>query len=177
MSLLGGKNKQRSYGSSTKANKTNNCFEHTVKEGDSWQSLAIQYNVSIEDILHVNRMYPTDNIFMKKILKIPVPSLASSSSANLSATTMSQRQQTEERILEQAMDDTAPHSAPMHTSADDFLKAFDSTFASLKDKVHTAIGTTHTETQKIRSTTSSGRIQLEKLKEKDDLLEDDFFQL
>eukprot|EP00056_Hartaetosiga_gracilis_P022620 m.31899 g.31899 ORF g.31899 m.31899 type:complete len:173 (+) comp9740_c0_seq2:363-881(+) len=172
MSLLGGK-KTRNYGSSITSNNAI-CVDHEVKDGDSFQSLAIKYNVSIEDILHYNRMYPTDNIFMKKTLKIPM----STQSPSHAPTMKSKQQMTEDEVFEHAMDDDSAQKKPTHNTAMDFLKDFDSKFESTKSKVHSAISVTETETQQMKSSTSSGKLRDDKhQKEKKDLLEDDFFQL
>ena len=194
-------------------NRTDMCISHDVQDTDSFQSLAIKYDVSVrhddnavvaclqclfspccfvlkcgvwrvacvcaeglpslfcdvsplsslfffsffffillvpspkvEDILHLNRLYATDNIHLRKTLLIPAPRKDGKGKRTWKA--LQPEHVREEATHDHAMnEDEAPNTKDM--SAEAFLKQFDEQFAMVKSSLETtmSIGSTAATSQ------------------------------
>eukprot|EP00043_Microstomoeca_roanoka_P019360 m.217140 g.217140 ORF g.217140 m.217140 type:complete len:188 (-) comp16986_c10_seq1:187-750(-) len=133
MALLG-QGKVRSYGSTQVAHSRDMCFEHVVEDGDSFASLAIRYDVTVDEILHLNRLFATDNIHLRKTLLIP-----SSGSRRQAKREVILNRKTlhENEVHDRAMDDNV--HPPASISPDDFLAQFDARFAQVKTTIESSI--------------------------------------
>ncbi|EGD81886.1 hypothetical protein PTSG_02572 [Salpingoeca rosetta] len=156
MALLA-KNKVRSYGTTTVLNRSDMCIEHDVQDGDSLQSLAIKYDVPVDHILHMNRLFATDSIHLRKTLLIPQSkqskwkgddslddddeeSLALDGDEHWARHPQQPRHNTaahDDYVHTHAMNDKTPAPATLHV--DDFLKQFDERFALAKTGIETSL--------------------------------------
>ncbi|RZB54412.1 lysM and putative peptidoglycan-binding domain-containing protein 2 [Asbolus verrucosus] len=63
----------KKYGSTSKhVNRNENCIKHYVTNSDTLQGIALKYDVTIEQIRRVNRLWASDSLFLKEFLLIPV---------------------------------------------------------------------------------------------------------
>ncbi|XP_044263719.1 lysM and putative peptidoglycan-binding domain-containing protein 1 [Tribolium madens] len=63
----------KKYGSTSKhVNRNENCIKHYVTNTDTLQGIALKYDVTIEQIRRVNRLWASDSLFLKEYLLIPV---------------------------------------------------------------------------------------------------------
>eukprot|EP01147_Barroeca_monosierra_P007836 gene7836-671_t len=128
MSLLSGTSKQRNYGT-TITRRTDMCIQHTVLDTDTLQHIAVKYDVSVDDILHLNRLFPTDSIHLRKILLVPSRhSIKRKSNINETETQ-------DVRTIPPCQTTTQQSSI----KADDFLKQFDERFARAKFELESSI--------------------------------------
>ena len=100
----------------------------------------------VEDILHLNRLYATDNIHLRKTLLIPAPRKDGKGKRTWKA--LQPEHVREEATHDHAMnEDEAPNTKDM--SAEAFLKQFDEQFAMVKSSLETtmSIGSTAATSQ------------------------------
>jgi LysM repeat protein len=63
----------KKYGSTSKhINRNENCIKHYVSNTDTLQGIALKYDVTIEQIRRINRLWASDSLFLKEFLLIPV---------------------------------------------------------------------------------------------------------
>ncbi|KAJ3665399.1 hypothetical protein Zmor_000896 [Zophobas morio] len=63
----------KKYGSTSKhVNRNENCIKHYVSNTDTLQGIALKYDVTIEQIRRINRLWASDSLFLKEYLLIPV---------------------------------------------------------------------------------------------------------
>ena len=80
---------RRPLASDTRAKHSNGAFasaataqpfvEHTVQKGDSLRSLAVHYHTTVNSILQLNRARSEEILLMKRVIKVPNTSHASTS--------------------------------------------------------------------------------------------------
>jgi spore germination protein YaaH len=55
------------------------CVKHRVQPSDTLQGIALKYGVTTQDIRHVNKLFPNDNICLRETILIPLRSDTSES--------------------------------------------------------------------------------------------------
>lgn len=130
----------KKYGSTSKhVTRTENCLKHYVTQSDTLQGIALRYNVTIEQIRRLNRLWASDSLFLKEYLLIP-----STNSENMDFNSDSSTPRSSTSSIQ-----STPVVSPTQTTASgttsrgsfdddnisDFLSKIDQSIASTKEVV------------------------------------------
>lgn len=69
------KSSGRNYGSFTNTACTDSFFQHKVQPGETLQAISLKYNISIEQLKRINRLYSNEAFFLKETILIPCPDI------------------------------------------------------------------------------------------------------
>ncbi|XP_063718809.1 uncharacterized protein LOC134845691 [Symsagittifera roscoffensis] len=67
------KSSGRNYGSFTNTACTDSFFQHTVQQGETLQAISLKYNISIEQLKRINKLYTNEAFFLKDTILVPCP--------------------------------------------------------------------------------------------------------